>query len=61
MPLESGGDLVVHLLQQAGVNRMFGINGAHIDAVYQAALGHRLPNIDTRHETNAAHAAEGYA
>ncbi|MGW0705856.1 thiamine pyrophosphate-binding protein [Streptomyces sp. NPDC002643] len=61
MPLVSGGDLVVRLLQQAGVDRMFGINGAHIDAVYQAALDHRLPIVDTRHEMNAGHAAEGYA
>ncbi|WP_330351194.1 thiamine pyrophosphate-binding protein [Streptomyces sp. NBC_00582] len=57
----SGGDIVVRLLQQAGVDRMFGINGAHIDSVYQAALDHRLPIVDTRHEMNAGHAAEGYA
>ncbi|MEU3342746.1 thiamine pyrophosphate-binding protein [Streptomyces sp. NPDC006668] len=57
----TGGDLVVRILQQAGVDRMFGINGAHIDSVYQAALDHRLPIVDVRHEMNAGHAAEGYA
>lgn len=57
----SGGEAVVRILQAAGVGVMFGINGAHIDSVYQAALDAGLPIVDTRHEMNAGHAAEGYA
>jgi thiamine pyrophosphate-dependent acetolactate synthase large subunit-like protein len=56
-----GGEAVVSILKSAGVDVMFGINGAHIDSVYQAALDRNLPIIDTRHEMNAGHAAEGYA
>jgi acetolactate synthase-1/2/3 large subunit len=57
----SGGEIVVRLLSLAGVDRMFGINGGHIDSIYQAALDHTIPIVDTRHEMNAGHAAEGYA
>lgn len=57
----SGGEIVVRTLASAGVSTMFGINGAHVDAIYQAALDHGLPVVDTRHEMNAGHAAEGYA
>ncbi|MFD4603846.1 thiamine pyrophosphate-binding protein [Streptomyces sp. NPDC058464] len=57
----NGGEIVVRILRQAGVDTLFGINGAHIDSVYQAALDHGLPVVDTRHEMNAGHAAEGYA
>src|SRR5690349_23710984 len=57
----SGGEVVVRLLELAGVDTMFGLNGAHIDAIYQAALDHSIPVVDTRHEMNAGHAAEGYA
>ena len=57
----SGGEIVVRTLLQTGVGTLFGINGAHVDAVYQAALDHGLPIVDTRHEMNAGHAAEGYA
>lgn len=57
----TGGEMVVRLLQAAGVEVAFGINGAHIDGVYQAALDAGLPIVDTRHEMDAGHAAEGYA
>jgi acetolactate synthase I/II/III large subunit len=57
----SGGEIVARILLQAGVGTLFGINGAHVDTIYQAALDHGLPIVDTRHEMNAGHAAEGYA
>ncbi|PRY18301.1 thiamine pyrophosphate-binding protein [Kineococcus rhizosphaerae] len=57
----TGGRSVVQILEAAGVEVAFGINGAHIDSVYQAALDEGLPIVDTRHEMNAGHAAEGYA
>ena len=60
MPM-TGGELVVRTLRAAGVDRLFGLHGAHIDAIFQACLDAGLPIIDTRHEMNAGHAAEGYA
>lgn len=57
----SGGEIVVRTLLHAGAETLFGINGAHVDPIYQAALDHGLPIVDTRHEMNAGHAAEGYA
>ena len=57
----TGGELVVRTLIEAGVDTLFGLHGAHIDAIFQACLDHRLPIVDTRHEAAAGHAAEGYA
>ena len=57
----TGGQLVVRTLRDAGVDRLFGLHGAHIDAIFQACLDAGLPIIDTRNEMNAGHAAEGYA
>lgn len=57
----NGGDLVVKTLQSVGVKQAFGIHGAHIDSIFQAALSSNFPIIDTRHEVSAGHAAEGYA
>ncbi|MEG8220730.1 thiamine pyrophosphate-binding protein [Sphingomonas sp. HH69] len=57
----SGGELVVRTLRSAGVEKLFGLHGAHIDTIFQGCLDHDLPIIDTRHEAAAGHAAEGYA
>lgn len=57
----TGGELIVRTLRRAGVERMFGLHGAHIDTLFQAALDHDVPILDTRHEVAAGHAAEGYA
>lgn len=57
----SGGELVVRTLRGVGVEKLFGLHGAHIDTIFQACLDHDLPIIDTRHEAAAGHAGEGYA
>jgi acetolactate synthase-1/2/3 large subunit len=57
----TGGELVVRTLLQAGVEDVFALHGAHIDAIFQAAARRGLSLIDTRHEAAAGHAAEGYA
>ncbi|ARJ04180.1 thiamine pyrophosphate-binding protein [Cnuibacter physcomitrellae] len=57
----TGGELVIRALERAGVDVAFGINGAHVDSMYQAALDRSFRIVDTRHEMNAGHAAEGYA
>lgn len=57
----SGGELVLRTLLKADVELAFGLHGAHIDTIFQAALDHSFPIIDTRNEAAAGHAAEGYA
>ncbi|MFK0159950.1 thiamine pyrophosphate-binding protein [Streptomyces sp. NPDC090493] len=52
---------MVRTLQRAGVDVAFGLNGAHVDSVFQAALDSGFRIVDVRHEMNAGHAAEGYA
>ncbi len=57
----TGGELLVRTLMKAGVEKMFGIHGAHMETIYQSCLDHELPIVDVRHEVAAGHAAEGYA
>ena len=59
--LVTGGEFLLRTLQQAGVETIFGLHGAHIDSIFQACLDHGVPILDTRHEVAAGHAAEGYA
>lgn len=57
----TGGELVVRGLRKAAVETLFALHGANIDAIFQGCLDHGIPIVDTRHEMNAGHAAEGYA
>lgn len=57
----NGGSLVVKALRDAGVDTLFGLHGAHIDTIFQAALDQNLAIVDVRHEVAAGHAAEGWA
>jgi acetolactate synthase-1/2/3 large subunit len=61
MTASTGGQMVIDALKRAGVDVAFGINGAHVDSIYQAALDDGFRIVDVRHEMNAGHAAEGYA
>lgn len=61
MALVTGGELLVRALRDAGVEKLFGLHGANIDPIFQGCLDHGIPIVDTRHEMNAGHAAEGYA
>src|SRR5262245_50141966 len=61
MGLVSGGELVVRALRKAGVEKLFALHGANIDSIFQGCLDYGIPIVDTRHEMNAGHAAEGYA
>lgn len=56
-----GGDLLAQALAHLGVDVAFGLHGGHLDAFLVGCelVGIRL--IDTRHETVAVQAAEGYA
>lgn len=56
-----GGDLLAQSLAQLGVEVSFGIHGGHLDAFLIGCELAKIRLIDTRHETTAVQAAEGYA
>lgn len=61
MSTVTGGELLVRTLEKAGVQRLFGLHGAHLETIFQSCRSHGIPVLDTRHEVAAGHAAEGYA
>ncbi|KAJ4335498.1 hypothetical protein N0V95_008883 [Ascochyta clinopodiicola] len=56
-----GGDLLAQSLHQLGVRTIFGLHGGHLDAFLMGCSDVGIELIDTRHETVAVQAAEGYA
>ena len=56
-----GGELLVRVLERAGIDTIFTLHGGHLDAILQAAKARGLKLIDTRHEQAAGHAADGWA
>ncbi len=56
-----GGELLLRVLEGAGIDTIFTLHGGHLDAIYQAAGAHKLRFVDTRHEQAAGHAADGWA
>jgi hypothetical protein len=56
-----GGEILVRVFEQHGIDVVFTLHGGHLDAIYQAARGRPLRWIDTRHEQAAGHAADGWA
>ncbi len=56
-----GGEMLIRVLQGAGIQLAFTLHGGHLDSIFQAALDRDFRLIDTRHEQAAGHAAEGYA
>ncbi|OAL28000.1 hypothetical protein AYO20_09622 [Fonsecaea nubica] len=56
-----GGDLVAQSLAQLGVEVSFGLHGGHLDAFLIGCQLAGIRLIDSRHETTAVQAAEGYA
>ncbi|KAH6611850.1 acetolactate synthase I/II/III large subunit [Boeremia exigua] len=56
-----GGDLLAQCLHQLGVRTVFGLHGGHLDAFLMGCSDAGIELIDTRHETVAVQAAEGYA
>lgn len=57
----NGGDLLAQSLRALGTEVAFGIHGGHLDAFLLGAHEIGIKLIDTRHETTAVQAAEGYA
>jgi acetolactate synthase-1/2/3 large subunit len=56
-----GGELLMRVLDRAGVRAIFTLHGGHLDAIYQAARERAVRLVDTRHEQAAGHAADGWA
>jgi len=56
----SGADLIVKCLENSGVQYIFGIPGAKIDALFNALLESSIQMILCRHEQNAAFMAACY-
>jgi acetolactate synthase-1/2/3 large subunit len=56
-----GGEMLIRVLQQAGIDTIFTLHGGHLDAIFQAAAADGMRLVDTRHEQAAGHAADGWA
>lgn len=55
-------DVVVKILEDEGVEYIFGVPGAAILPLYKAlSKSERIKNISVRHEEGGTHAADGYA
>ena len=59
--MPSGAQLIVDLLEDAGVEIAFGLPGVHNLALWEALRGSRIRLVGVRHEQAAAYAADGYA
>jgi len=58
----TGAEILVHSLQDEGVEYIFGYPGGAVLHIYDALYRQdKLQHILTRHEQGAAHAADGYA
>src|SRR2546426_11532363 len=55
-------DVVVKIMEDEGVDYVFGVPGAAILPLYKAlSKSERIKNISVRHEEGGTHAADGYA
>ena len=57
----TGGDLLAQSLKALGIKVAFGLHGGHLDAFLVGCEDVGIRLIDTRHETAAVQAAEGYS
>src|SRR5512137_2480156 len=56
-----GADVVLQILQEEGVDAIFGYPGGNSLPLHDRLLGSPIRHYLTRHEQAAAHAADGYA
>lgn len=61
MGAQTGAAVLVQLLRQAAVERVFTLSGNQILPIYDAGLDAGLTFTDTRHEAAAAHMADAWA
>ncbi len=56
-----GGRLVAKRLKAHGVTKLFTLSGGHLFSIYDGCRAEGIDLVDTRHESTAAFAAEGWA
>ncbi len=59
--LKKGSEIIVEVLQEEGVDVVFGFPGGAVIPLYDALYHCPIRHILSRHEQGAAHAADGYA
>ena len=57
----SCGEAIVRLLEQYGVETVFGIPGVHTLEIYRGLAASEIRHVSARHEQGAAFMADGYA
>lgn len=60
-PTVRGADLMVSMLEEAGVDVVFGVPGGAISPIHDALLDSKIRSITTRHEAGAMFAAAAHA
>ena len=61
MGQRNGGELLIQMLERAGIRQFFTLHGGHLDSVFMAAQEHGFCMTDMRHEQAAVQAADGWA
>src|SRR5881275_2103251 len=56
-----GGRIVARRLRAHGVTKLFTLSGGHLFSLYDGCRAEGIDLVDTRHESTAAFAAEGWA
>jgi acetolactate synthase-1/2/3 large subunit len=56
-----GGRLIARRLKAEGVTKLFTLSGGHLFSIYEGCRAEGIDIVDTRHESAAAFAAEGWA
>jgi len=59
--LRTGAEVVVDIIQQQGVEHIFGISGGSVIPIFDALVDSSINLVLTRHEQGAVHMADGYA
>lgn len=59
--MKTVGELLIDLLEDQGVELVFGIPGVHTVELYRGLAGSRIRHITPRHEQGAGFMADGYA
>ncbi|MFH1241544.1 MAG: biosynthetic-type acetolactate synthase large subunit [Pseudomonadota bacterium] len=57
----TGAQILIRILQEEGVNTIFGFPGAAVINIYDELIKTDIRHILVRHEQGAVHAADGYA
>ena len=59
--LQNGGEILVEMLERAGISQFYTLHGCHLDSVFMAAQARGFCMTDMRHEQAAVQAADGWA